>query len=112
ASEVKARFELKAVAGYYEAIDYLRGHDQYANREVFPKPNLILLDYALGSFKGTDFLRWVRKEHELATLPVVVLRGSGEESCVAECYAVGANYFIAKPTFFLDLVKIVRCLGG
>jgi len=73
-------------------------------------PAFALVDYALGSFKGTELARWIRKQVSLSGIPVVMFSGCTEVSQMAECYAAGADYYIKKPQRFEDLLKIVRGL--
>jgi hypothetical protein len=45
------KFGLALAQGYYDAIDYLGGQGQYADRSRYPVAAFVLLDFALGSFR-------------------------------------------------------------
>ena len=110
AKKCQAKFALAMAHGLYDAIDYLGGQAKYADRLHYPLPNFALVDYSLGSFKGTELVRWIRKQGKLSSLPVVMFSGHTEVAQMAECYAAGADYYIRKPFQFEDLLKIVRGL--
>jgi two-component system, response regulator len=111
-STVNPGFELRIQEDYFQIIDYLRNQGAYEKRQYFPAPELVLLDYSLGDFKGTDLLFWIRTKSEFPSLPVVMYSGSTEDHIVAKCYAMGANSFIAKPDSATDLLNIVGALGA
>ena len=108
ASHVK--FALAMAHGLYDSMDYLGGQGKYADRLRYPLPAFVIADYALGSFKGTELVRWIRKQVNLSSLPVVMFSGCSEVPQMAECYAAGADYYIKKPQRFEDLLTIVRGL--
>lgn len=92
-----------------EAIDYLRGHKDYGNREKFPVPCLILLDLKLPYVMGLDVLRWIRQDHR-SSLPVVMLTASAEEADIVSAYRLGANGFLTKPSAASKLEDIVKAI--
>jgi two-component system response regulator len=112
AKACQVKFGLALAHGYYDAIDYLGGQDQYADRTRYPMPTFVLVDYGLGSFRGTDLARWIRKQRILSSLPVVMFSGCAEVPEMAECYAAGADYYIRKPRHFEELLKMVRGLDA
>ena len=110
AKACKVKFGLVLSDGFSDAVHYLGGQDKYADRGRYPLASFALLDYSLGSFKGTDLARWIRKQSELSSLPIVMFSGCAEVPQMAECYAAGADYYIRKPVRFEDLLKVVRSL--
>ena len=92
-----------------QAIDYLQGAGQYAAREKFPLPDLVLLDLKLPYVMGLDVLKWIRKQ--LGTkIIVLMLTASGEEGDIAEAYRLGANAFLTKPSEATKLVDLVKAI--
>src|SRR4051794_32895735 len=61
-----------------EAINYLEGAGQFADRSKFPLPCLVLLDLKLPHYSGHEVLRWIRERDDLKSLIVVVLTTSNE----------------------------------
>jgi CheY-like chemotaxis protein len=76
--QARVKFKLLLVKGYYEAVDCLSAQGKFAPLTRQPKPALILLDYFLGSYKGTDLLRWVRERPELANTMIVIFSRTRE----------------------------------
>lgn len=95
-STLQRRCEMQAVGDGAEAIDYLRGVDDYCNRERFPMPALILMDLKMPRVDGFEFLGWLRREPGLKTIPVVVFSSSNLPEDVRRAYALGANSFVVK----------------
>ena len=62
-----------------EAMAYLSGQDQYADRQRHPLPVLLLLDLKMPRKSGFEVLRWVRQQSGLKRLPVVVLVEEGPQ---------------------------------
>ncbi len=106
----KPRFELRLQWDYNMIRDYIRGRGLFDHPKYFPPPDLVLLEYSLGTFKGTELLYWIRTQPETQALPVVMFSGSTEKHIVAECYELGADYFIAKPAQLAERVKLVNTL--
>jgi two-component system response regulator len=89
-----------------EAIDYLSGNGEYANREQFPLPGLMLLDLKLPRVMGWEVLKWTRARPELQGLVVVILTSSQLEYDIKLTYELGANSYLVKPSSTLELRKI------
>ena len=106
----KPQFELRFQNDYCKILDYLSSRGLFDNHRYFPPPDLVLLDYSIGNFKGTDLLSWIRTKSELQTMPVVMFSGSTDEQIVAKCYAMGASYFIAKPARTTERLRLVNSL--
>jgi len=93
-----------------QAIDYLRGAGEFADRDKFPFPCLMLMDLKLPHVMGLDVLKWVREQPGMV-LVVVLLTASAENSDIAAAYALGANGFLVKPPQahkLVDMVKAIR----
>ncbi len=91
---------LQVVRNGEEAVAYLKGEGTYANRAGYPLPSLILLDLKLPGMDGFDVLRWIRREPNFGSLPVIVLTSSEQIRDVNRAYQLGANSFLVKPTDF------------
>ena len=79
-----------------EAIAYLIGEGQYANRDEYPLPVLVLLDLKLPRKDGFEVLSWIRSQPGIRSLPVVVLTSSNQIRDVNRAYQLGANSFFVK----------------
>jgi two-component system response regulator len=103
--------EMIVVEDGQEALDYLFGNGQYANRDVSDLPALILLDLKLPRVDGLGVLRQIRANKRTSRLSVVILTTSKEEQDVAQSYDLGANSYIRKPVDFTQFVQAVEHLG-
>ncbi len=103
---------LQVVKDGEEAIAYLRGDGQYANRAEYPLPELLLLDLKMPKASGFDVLRWLREQPGLKALRVVVLSSSEQVRDVNMAYRLGANSFLVKPVDFRDLVELTQAIHG
>src|SRR5438876_799725 len=70
------REALKVVRSGEQALEYLSGEGDYADRERFPLPFLLLLDLKMPGTNGFEVLQWVRQTSDLKRLLVVVLTSS------------------------------------
>jgi CheY-like chemotaxis protein len=94
-----------------EAIAYLKGEGQYADRGEFPLPYLVLLDLKMPRKNGFELIEWVRQQPGLKRLPLVVLTSSKEDPDVNRAYELGATTYLVKPVKFEGLVEMMRTLN-
>jgi CheY-like chemotaxis protein len=93
-----------------EAIQYLNGDLQFADRKKYPLPDLILLDLNMPRVNGFEVLRWLRQRPQFAQTIVVVLSNSDQLRDVNEAYKLGANSFLIKPHDFQNVTELGRLL--
>jgi CheY-like chemotaxis protein len=91
-----------------EAIRYLRGEDHYANRAVYPLPELVLLDLRLPGMHGFEVLQWIRRQPRFAGLAVVVITGMATPGDSPRAQELGATGFLAKPFSFARQVEMAH----
>src|SRR5262249_39116010 len=101
---------LQVVRNGEEAMAYLAGEKEFANRAEFPLPKLILLDLKMPGLDGFEVLKWIRSQPGLKGLIVVVLTSSDHIRDVNEAYSLGANSFMVKPMDFENIVELSRLL--
>lgn len=102
---------LQVVEDGEAAVAYLSGQDQYADRNRYPLPALMLLDLKLPRKSGLEVLAWLRQQPGIHRLPVVVLTSSRENLDVGRAYDLGANSYLVKPVAFDNLLEMVKALG-
>lgn len=95
-----------------EALDYLFGREQYADRDAYPLPRLVLLDLKLPGIDGFEVLRRIKSTPILKRMPVVILTSSKEEGDRALSYDIGANSYLVKPVSFEGFLSVVRQIEG
>ena len=105
---------LRVVRDGVEAVDYLAGRGERANRENHPLPDVILLDWEMPRMNGREFLQWLRSESpaQQRSIPVLVL------SCRALCGAdiahateLGASLHLIKPLDWHQFERRLQALG-
>jgi len=67
---------LRFVPDGKQTTDYIAGIDQYADRNTFRIPALLLLDLTMPGFGGFELLHWLNSNRALVRFPVVVFSGS------------------------------------
>jgi len=102
---------LKIVRDGEEALNYLEGTGQFADRGKHPVPSLILLDLKLPRRSGLEVLQWLREQPGLSHIPVIVLTSSKESSDINRAYSLGANSYLVKPVGFEGLLEMVKTIG-
>lgn len=90
-----------------EAIDYLNGTGEFANRDQFPIPALVFLDLKLPKVMGMDVLQWIRDQTALDPVVVIILTSSQQRSDIQKACALGANSYLVKPSNPRGLDEIV-----
>jgi two-component system, response regulator len=88
-----------------EAIDFLYQRGKYTHAA---RPGLILLDIKLPGMDGIEFLRRIKADPKLKSIPVVMLTTSAGEKEMAESYHCGANSYIIKPVDFEQFAKVIK----
>jgi two-component system response regulator len=103
--------EVVVVRDGAEALDFLLGTGQYANRDLMVMPTVILLDLKLPKLDGLEVLERLRANPRTQLLPVVILTSSGEEQDIAQGYHLGANSYLRKPVDFMKFIAAIEQLG-
>ncbi len=102
---------VQVVTDGQQALDYLSGTGQYADRRRFPLPVLTLLDLQLPYVKGLEVLEWLRNQPSLDWLIVLILSSSLYKGDVQRAYKLGANGFLVKPSspdVLTDMCKAIK----
>ena len=94
-----------------QAINYLHGRCDYADREKFPIPDLILLDIKLPKVDGIEVLRQIKHDPVLKIIPVIILTTSASDRDITDAYTEGANSYISKPVSFKKFIAKITDLG-
>jgi two-component system, chemotaxis family, chemotaxis protein CheY len=73
------------------------------------KPDLIITDVSMPNMNGTEMIRHIRSDGEIAHIPILVFTAVSS-STEEELSRAGANRVFHKPFDFNELQKIVRGL--
>ena len=109
----KAGFQnpVHVVCNGKEAMAYLNGEGNPANRQFFPLPSLVLLDLRLPDLSGLAVLGWIRDQEHLRSLRVAVLTASENPNDVSAAHALGATLFLTKPLRVQEIVRLMEMLS-
>lgn len=109
----KANGQLTVVGDGEQAISYLAGDGIYADRRLYPFPELMLLDIKLPRKSGLEVLAWLRSQPQLhlKRLPVVMLTSSNQPHDVETAYDLGANSYLVKPGELSKLTELIALIN-
>jgi CheY-like chemotaxis protein len=88
-----------------EALELLRGDTIPLGRR------LVLLDLNMPRMNGIEFLRAIRADDALRSLPVVVLTTSNDERDKVDAYNLNVAGYLLKPVTFSDFVDLMAALN-
>jgi CheY-like chemotaxis protein len=94
-----------------ETLAYLDGTGDYANRQRFPLPDIILLDLKMPKMDGFEVLRAIKERPHLHHIRVIVLTSSEDIFDVNKAYELGASSFLVKPLEFENFAGLMRTLN-
>ena len=94
------------------AIDYLEGRCDYADRGLYPLPDVVVLDLAMQLTGGLEFLEWRRASASFSSLPVIIFSGFAYRGAIDAALAMGANGFIEKPFELEGWTPVIRQIWG
>jgi CheY-like chemotaxis protein len=93
-----------------DALAYLAGAGEYADRKKHPLPVLILLDLKLPGMTGLQLLQWKRAQPPVRRIPVVVLTMNDDPSTINSAYDLGANSYLVKPGDPAQVGRVVQAI--
>ena len=99
---------LQVVDDGEQAIAYLNGDGEFANREKFPLPVIVLLDLNMPRKGGLEVLEWMRGNPTLKRTTVHIVTASSRTVDVERAFDLGANAYIVKPSKMEALVEMIR----
>jgi two-component system, response regulator len=80
-----------------ELVEHLQDYKQKTSI------GLILLDLNMPKMDGREALKIIKNNNELRRIPVIVLTTSNSPQDIEQCYALGANCFMTKPSSYEGL---------
>ncbi|HUS36395.1 MAG TPA: response regulator [Verrucomicrobiae bacterium] len=108
--KANAPLTIHSVSDGDKAVAYLSGADEFADRDKYPLPNMVLLDLKMPRKSGLEVLAWIRAEQKLRRLVVIIFTSSKHDEDVNKAYDLGANSYLVKPVGFDMLVDLCKML--
>ena len=90
------------------ALDYLSRSK--AGDSECPSIDLILLDLNMPGMGGKEFLRRIKEDDQLDTIPVVILTTSNSDQDILESYKLHAAGYIKKPVSLEGFREVIHDL--
>lgn len=72
------------------------------------KPDVIILDIMMPDISGLEVLRYMRREPELVSIPVIVVSAKSMPGDIKVGLEAGASMYLNKPVGFLELKQAVE----
>jgi CheY-like chemotaxis protein len=93
------------------ALDYLFRRGAYADPELSPRPDVVILDLRLPKTDGLEVLSQIKASESLSKIPVVILTTSQAEQDLAKAYQQHVNSYVVKPLDFGKFARLMADLG-
>jgi len=103
--EIEATNPLSVVNNGEEALDFLRNKSN-------EKPAIVLLDLNMPKMNGIEFLRVVKQDCELKSIPVVVLTTSREEQDRIDSFSLSVAGYMVKPISYVQFAEVLKTIHG
>jgi len=97
--------------GGYEVItlnDSAEAFDVIVNEN----PDLILLDYMMPGLNGLSVLEGMRKDQNMAKIPVIFFTAIGDINTKMAAFEAGVRDYITKPIHHQELLLRIKTLMG
>ncbi|WP_305952284.1 response regulator [Emticicia oligotrophica] len=88
-----------------ELLDYLQ------NQKNETAVGLVLLDLNMPKMDGREALKMIKSNPEFRRIPVIILTTSNSPQDIHQCYELGANCFITKPSSYEGLNDAIKTLS-
>jgi CheY-like chemotaxis protein len=102
--------ELRLATSGEEAIAYLKGEGQFADRAQYQYPSFLITDLKMPRGDGFSLLAFLKSTPQSAIIPTVVLSASGDLDDIKKAYIMGASAYFIKPVQHDELERIMKRL--
>jgi CheY-like chemotaxis protein len=110
-TEINVHCTFQMLKNGQEVVDYLGGHGDYANRDRFPLPMMILMDLKMPIMDGFQVLTWLRARPGIKVIPTIVFSSSDLPGDITRAYELGANSFMTKSVTYDGLLLKLQTLS-
>ena len=110
-TEINVHCVFQILKNGQEVVDYLSGIGEYADREKYPLPMMILMDLKMPIMDGFQVLAWLRNRPGLKVIPAIVFSSSDIPADITRAYELGANSFMTKSVTYDGLLLKLQTLS-
>jgi CheY-like chemotaxis protein len=103
--EINSTSPIRHVMNGEEALAYLRNPKN-------PRPSYVLLDINMPKMNGIEFLRAMRADEALRSIPVIVLTTSKEERDRVATFDQCVAGYMVKPVDYSQFVDTMKVIDG
>ena len=89
-----------------EAMDFLYQRGKYSHGTS--RPDLILLDLNMPGMGGKEFLRRIKGDEKMKSIPVIILTSSDSDDDIIDTYNLHACGYVKKPVKLEDFKRVVK----
>jgi CheY-like chemotaxis protein len=93
-----------------EAIAYMIGEGEYADRKRYPFPTLVITDLNMEDGDGFDVLEFLQNNPEWSIIPRIVYSSSNDDDDVRTAFFLGVSAYHVKPPTQSETDKLLRGL--
>jgi two-component system, chemotaxis family, response regulator Rcp1 len=104
--EARIQNTMDVVCDGEQALAYLRSEGRYA---AFGIPDMVLLDMNLPKMDGFELLEEVKKDPQLAAIPLVILAATRLDADMLKRYNVSTECMVLKPLTVERFLEAVKC---
>lgn len=93
-----------------EAIDFFSKTDAVDEDRIASTINMIILDLNLPKVRGLEVLKFIKKNSDYNSVPVIIFSANSNDEIVSEVYECGASGFVKKPASLKEFSDNVRLM--
>lgn len=79
---------------------------------MLKRPTLLITDIMMPEMDGYELVSSVRKDDQLADLPVIMLTARSQDNDVTQGYNSGTDLYLTKPFNPIELIRFVQRILG
>jgi CheY-like chemotaxis protein len=110
-TEINVHCTFQMLKNGQEVVDYLKGDGEFADREKYPMPMMILMDLKMPIMDGFQVLAWLRSRPGIKVIPTIVFSSSDLPGDITRAYELGANSFMTKSVTYDGLLLKLQTLS-
>lgn len=91
-----------------EMMRYMEGTGCYGDRDQFPYPAIIILDYKLPQMSGLQAQAWLRSSLKHRRIPIIMISTDLRRNLLETAVKCGADGYLVKPINRDDIQTLLR----